>query len=98
MRPGLARAKAGTIRLTATQLLAIHAQRRTWQRRRGERLLGAARIGRDNTAKDPDPGKAFPAGQTYLSMPGPGDPLAVRVAAKIGEHWQQFDSPNALQC
>jgi hypothetical protein len=98
VRPELARAKTGTIRLTATQLLAIRAQRRAWERRMGELLLGAPRTGRDKTAKDPEPGKAFPGGETYLSMPGLGDRLAARVAGEIGEHWAQFDSPNALQC
>ena len=98
VRPELARAKAGTIRLSATQLLAIRAQRRSWQRRMGELLLGAPRTGRDNTPKDPEPGKAFPGSETYLSMPGLGDRLTARVAGEIGECWQQFHSPNALQC
>lgn len=98
VRPELARAKAGTIRLTAAQLLAIRAQRRAWERRMGELLLGAARPGRHRPPKDPDPGKAFPGGEIYLSMPGLGDRLAARVAGEIGESWYQFDSPNALQC
>jgi hypothetical protein len=97
-RPELARAKAGSIRLAAAQLLAIHAQRRQWERRMGELLLGAPRTGRDHTAKDPGPGKAFPGGETYLSMPGLGDRLAARVAGEIGEHFEQFTTPNALQC
>lgn len=98
VRPELARAKAGSIRLAAAQLLAIRAQRREWERRMGELLLGAPRTGRDNTAKDPDPGKAFPGGEIYLSMPGLGDRLAARVAGEIGEHYEQFTTPNALQC
>jgi transposase len=98
VRPELARAKAGTIRLTAAQLLLLRTQRRAWERRMGELLLGAPRTGRDHTAKDPDPGKAFPGGEIYLSMPGLGDRLAARVASEIGECWAQFDSPNALQC
>jgi transposase len=98
VRPQLARAKAGTIRLTAAQLLLLRTQRRAWERRMGELLLGAPRTGRDRTPKDPDPGKAFPGGEIYLSMPGLGDRLAARVAGEIGEHWTQFDSPNALQC
>lgn len=98
VRPELARAKAGTIRLTAAQLLAIRAQRRAWERRMGELLLGAPRPGRHRPPKDPNPGKAFPGGEIYLSMPGLGDRLAARVAGEIGEHWAQFDSPNALQC
>jgi hypothetical protein len=97
-RPELARAKAGAIRLAAAQLLAIRAQRREWERRMGELLLGAPRYGRAKTVKDPDPGKAFPGGETYLSMPGLGDRLAARVAGEIGEHFEQFTSPNALQC
>jgi Transposase/Transposase IS116/IS110/IS902 family len=97
-RPELARAKAGAIRLAAAQLLAIRAQRRDWERRMGELLLGAPRTGRDKTPRDPDPGKAFPGGETYLSMPGLGDRLAARVAGEIGEHFEQFTSPNALQC
>ncbi|HEY2504890.1 MAG TPA: transposase [Streptosporangiaceae bacterium] len=98
VHPELARAKAGTIRLAVTQLLAIRAQRRAWQKRMGELLLGAPRTGRDHTAKDPDPGKAFPGGEIYLSMPGLGDRLAARVAGEIGEHHEQFTTPNALQC
>jgi transposase/transposase IS116/IS110/IS902 family protein len=97
-RPELARAKAGAIRLAAAQLLAIRAQRRDWERRMGELLLGAPRYGRDKTPKDPDPGKAFPGGEIYLSMPGLGDRLAARVAGEIGEHPEQFTTPNALQC
>ena len=98
VRPELARAKAGAIRLAAAQLLLLHDQRRTWERRMGELLLGAPRYGRDKTPRDPDPGKAFPGGETYLSMPGLGDRLAARVAGEIGEHFGQFTSPNALQC
>jgi hypothetical protein len=97
-RPELARAKAGTIRLAAAQLLAIRTQRRDWERRMGELLLGAPRTGRDHTPKDPDPGKAFPGGETYLSMPGLGDRLAARIAGEIGEHHEQFTTPGALQC
>jgi Transposase/Transposase IS116/IS110/IS902 family len=97
-RPELARAKAGSIRLAAAQLLLLHAQRKTWERRMGELLLGAPRTGRTHTAKDPDPGKAFPGGEIYLSMPGLGDRLAARVAGEIGEHYEQFTTPNALQC
>jgi hypothetical protein len=98
VHPELARAKAGSIRLAAAQLLAIRAQRRQWEQRMGELLLGAPRTGRDHTAKDPDPGKAFPGGEIYLSMPGLGDRLAARVAGEIGEHYEQFTTPNALQC
>jgi hypothetical protein len=97
-RPELARAKAGAIRLAAAQLLLLRAQRKTWERRMGELLLGASRTGRDHTPKDPDPGKAFPGGEIYLSMPGLGDRLAARVAGEIGEHFEQYATPNALQC
>jgi Transposase/Transposase IS116/IS110/IS902 family len=97
-RPELARAKTGTIRLAAAQLLAIRAQRREWERRMGQLLLGGPRYGRAKTPKDPDPGKAFPGGEIYLSMPGLGDRLAARVAGEIGEHHEQFTTPNALQC
>jgi transposase len=96
--PELARAKAGTIALAAGQLLLLRAQRRAWEKRMGELLLGAPRTGRDHTPKDPSPGKAFPGGEIYLSMPGLGDRLAARVAGEIGEHWDQFSTPNALQC
>jgi len=97
-RPALARAKEGSIWLAASQLLAIRAQRRVWERRMGELLLGAPRHGRSTTPKDPAPGKAFPGGEIYLSMPGLGDRLAARVAGEIGEHFEQFSTPNALQC
>jgi hypothetical protein len=97
-RPELARAKAGAIRLAAAQLLLLRTQRKAWQRRMGELLLGAPRYGRAKTPKDPDPGKAFPGGEIYLSMPGLGDRLAARVAGEIGEHPEQFTTPNALQC
>ena len=42
-RDYLVRAKADTIRLAAAQLLVIGAQRRAWERRMGELLLGAPR-------------------------------------------------------
>jgi transposase len=98
VRPELARAKAGSIQLAAAQLLLLRAQRKAWERRMGELLLGAPRYGRSKTPKDPDPGKAFPGGEIYLSMPGLGDRLAARVAGEIGEHPEQFTTPNALQC
>jgi transposase len=98
VRPELARAKAGTIRLATAQLLLLREQRRVWQRRMGEILLGGPRYGRTKQPKDADPGKAFPGGEIYLSMPGLGDRLAARVAGEIGEHVEQFTTPNALQC
>jgi hypothetical protein len=64
VRPELARAKAGAIRLAAVQLLLLRAQRKAWERRMGELLLGAPRTGRDKTPKDPDPGKAFRAARS----------------------------------
>lgn len=99
----LVRAKADTIRLTALQLLAIGAQRRTWEKRMGQLLLGAPRRGR---ARQPDPGpegggprpNGFPGGEIYLSFAGLGDRLAARVAGEIGDHINYFTSPNALQC
>ncbi len=97
-RPELARAKAGGIRLAAAQLLLLRDQRHEWEKRMGELLLGAPRTGRDHTPKDPDPGKAFPGGEIYLSMPGLGDRLAARIAGEIGEHYRQYETPNALQC
>ena len=64
----------------------------------GELLLGGPRTGRDRTVKDPDPGNAFPGGEIYLSFPGLGDRLAARVAGEIGDHPEQFATPNALAC
>ncbi len=97
-RDYLVRAKTAGIRLAAVQLLALHEARRGWEKRMAELLLGGARSGRDHTVKDPDPGKAFPGGDIYLSFPGLGDRLAARVAGEIGEHIDQFDTPNGLQC
>lgn len=94
----LVRAKTGTIALTATQLLAIRDQRRAWERRMGELLLGSPRYGRAKIPKEPDPGKAIPGGDIYLSFPGLGDRLAARIAGEIGENIEQFDTPNGLQC
>lgn len=97
-RDYLVRAKAAGIRLAAVQLLALHEARRGWEHRMAELLLGGPRTGRDHTVKDPDPGKAFPGGEIYLSFPGLGDRLAARVAGEIGEHINQFDKPAGLQC
>jgi transposase len=96
-RDYLVRAKADTICLTATQLLAIHAQRRVWERRMGE-LLSAPRHGPARQPQEDRPGQALPDGKVYLSFPGLGDRLAARVAGEIGDHPQQFGSPNALAC
>jgi transposase len=97
-RPYLVRAKQDTIRLTAGQLLAIGQQRRLWERRMGELLLGAPRRGRSRKPLPDEAGESFPGGEVYLSFPGLGDRLAARVAGEIGDHPEQFESPNALQC
>jgi transposase len=96
-REYLVRAKADTITLAATQLLAIGAQRRAWERRMGELLLGAPRHGRSRAPKEGEPGPVVPGGEIYLSFAGLGDRLAARVAGEIGDI-SNFDTPNALQC
>jgi hypothetical protein len=70
----LARAKADTIRLTATHLLALHAQRRVWERRMGELLLGGPRSGRSRQPHHQAQQRAegFPGGEIYLELSGPG--------------------------
>lgn len=73
-------------------------QRRAWDAAWTELLLGGQRSVRDQTVKDPDPGNAIPGGEIYLSMPGVGDRLAARVAGEIGDHIEQFATPNALRC
>jgi transposase len=98
VRAYLIRAKATTIALTATQLLALREARKSWERRMGELLLGDARCGRAKQPRNPDPGKAIPGGDVSLSFPGLGDILAARIAGEIGDHIEQFDSPNGLQC
>jgi transposase len=97
-RDWLVRAKADSVRLAAVQLLAVAAQRRAWQRRMGELLLGAARSGRARQPRKEELGQAFPGGKVYLSFPGLGDRLAARVAGEIGDHPEQFGSPNARAC
>jgi transposase len=96
-RDYLVRAKADTIALAATQLLAIGAQRRAWERRLGELLLGAPRHGRGRAPKEGEPGPVVPGGEIYLSFAGLGDRLAARVAGEIGDI-SNFDTPNALAC
>jgi transposase len=98
VRDYLIRAKATTIALTATQLLALRDARKTWERRMAELLLGDTRYGRAKQPRNPDPGKAVPGGDIYLSFPGLGDILAARIAGEIGDHIEQFDNPNGLQC
>jgi transposase len=97
-RDYLVRAKADTIRLAATQLLAIGAQRKAWERRMGALLLGAPRRGRAKQPRQEELGEAFPGGEVYLSFPGLSDRLAARVAGEIGDHPEQFSSPSPLQC
>jgi transposase len=96
-RDYLVRAKAATIALNCAQLLLLRQQRRAWERRMGELLLGARRQGRD---KQPgaDRGPSVPGGEVYLSFPGLGDRLAARIAGEIGDTIGQFSTPNALQC
>ncbi|MFC5142016.1 IS110 family transposase [Actinomycetospora rhizophila] len=96
-REYMIRAKATSIRLAAHQLLALHEARRSWEKRMGELLLGGRRI-RDRAPVHPDRAAAFPGGDIYLSFPGLGDRLAARVAGEIGDHPDQYGSPNALQC
>ncbi len=91
-KPYLVRAKADSIRLAATQLLAIGAQRRAWERRMGHLLAELPATGGQ------DQGKAAPDGEIYLSFPGLGARLAARVAGEIGDHPEQFSTPNSLQC
>jgi len=88
----LVRAKADTIRLLARQLLLLNAQRKAWEKRMGQLLLGTP------SAEDEQPGRAFPGGEIYLSFPGLGRRLAARIAGEIGEHIEQFTTPNSLQC
>jgi transposase len=97
-RDYLVRAKADTIHLAATQLLAITHQRRVWEQRMAALLLGAPRRGRTKQPREQELGQAFPGGKVYLGFPGLGDRLAARVAGEIGDHPQQFGSPNALAC
>ncbi|MGH9112352.1 MAG: IS110 family transposase, partial [Acidimicrobiales bacterium] len=96
-RDWLVRAKTDTIRLLATQLLALGAERRNWERRMGELLLGAPRTGRNRQPNHDQRGPAVPGGEIYLSSPGLGDRLAARVAGEIGDI-ANFDTPNGLQC
>jgi transposase len=89
----LAQAKADTIRLLARQLLLIDAQRKAWEKRMGHLLLGTPA-----SPEEDQPGRAFPGGEIYLSFPGLGRRLAARIAGEVGEHVEQFTTPNSLQC
>lgn len=97
-RPALVRAKTDSIRLAARQLLLIGEQRKQWERRMGELLVGAPRRRRQRQPGGEEPGEKFPGGEVYLSFPGLGDRLAARVAGEIGDHLEQFETPNSLQC
>lgn len=92
-KPYLVRAKADAIRLTATQLLALGAQRRAWERRMGRLLADLPSRGEEG-----EQGQAVPDGEIYRSMPGLGARLAARVAGEVGDHPEQFETPNSLQC
>jgi transposase len=95
----LVRAKTDTIRLAAAQLLLIGAQRRAWQRRMSELLLGTpSSTGEQGHGRERESGQAFPGGEIYLSFPGLGARLAARIAGEIGDHLEQFSTPNSLQC
>jgi hypothetical protein len=59
-RPALVRAKADTIRLAARQLLLIAEQRKLWERRMGELLLGAPRRGRQRQPRSDELGEKVP--------------------------------------
>jgi transposase len=96
-RPPHVRAKADSIRLTTQQLLLIGQQRKLWERRMGELLLGAPGRRRSRQPKASELGAKIPDGEIYLSFPGLGDRLAARVAGEIGDHFEQFESPNSLQ-
>jgi len=66
----------------------------------GQLLLGAPRPrgGVLPAQADRDRGQAVPGGEIYLSFPGLGDRLAARIAGEIGDHPEQFQTPNSLQC
>jgi transposase len=79
----LARAKAGTVRLLAEQLLLLHRQRAAWEKRLRELLAGP---------------HAHPDGEVFLSLPGLDARLAARVLGEVGDRRERFPSPSALQC
>lgn len=79
----LARAKAGSIRLAAEQLLLLHRQRREWEKRLRELLEGD---------------QAHPDGEIYLSLAGLDTRLAARVLAEVGDGASDFAAANELQC
>jgi len=79
----LARAKAGTVRLLAEQLLLLHRQRAAWEKRLRELLAGP---------------EAHPDGEVLLSLPGLDARLAARVLGEVGDRRERFPTPSALQC
>ena len=91
------RAKADTIRLVATQLLAIGTNAapgsNPWRR-----CCSARPAADPPSSHEGGAGQAFPGGKVYRSFPGLGDRLAARVAGEIGDHPEPFGSPNALAC
>jgi transposase len=79
----LARAKAGTVRLLAEQLLLLHRQRAAWEQRLRELLAGPER---------------HPDGEVLLSLPGLDARLAARVLGEVGDRRERFPTPAGLQC
>jgi len=79
----LVRAKAGTVRLLAEQLLLLHRQRAAWERRLRALLAGD---------------RAHPDGEVLLSLPGLDARLAARVLGEVGDRRERFPTPTALQC
>jgi hypothetical protein len=63
----LVRAKADTIRLAATQLIAA-GREGTGSDGMGELLLGAPRQGRDRKPRGDERGKGFPGGEIYQAF------------------------------
>ena len=81
--PQLAAAQAGTIRLTAEQLLLLRRQRAAWEDQLQALLAGEA---------------AHPDGEVLLSLPGLTGRLAARVLGELGDRRERFPTPAALQC
>ena len=72
-------------------LLLIDAQRRTWKRMASSSsALPAAGGG--------PAGASVSWRRDYLSFPGLGRRLAARIAGEVGEHIEQFTTPNSLPC
>jgi transposase len=66
----------------------------------GGLLLGPNRAGAagEREGRNDQPGKAFPGGEIYLSFPGLGARLSARITGEVGDHIEQFETPNSLQC